>query len=62
MNDAIIQVDGLGKKYRIGLKEQVQDTLTGAFLAYLKSPINNFRRLKNWPHSRKIKVKTSSGP
>ena len=46
MTDPIIKVEGLGKRYRIGLKEKVHDTLTGAFLSYLKSPLDNFRRLK----------------
>ena len=46
MTAPIIKVEGLGKRYRIGLKEKMHDTLTGAFLAHLKSPLNNFRRLK----------------
>lgn len=43
----VLQVDGLCKSYRIGLEEKKSDTLAGAFFESLKSPITNFRNLRN---------------
>ena len=42
----IIQVEHLSKAYRIGLKEQVPDTLMSAATGWIKSPFKNFRRLR----------------
>jgi lipopolysaccharide transport system ATP-binding protein len=47
MSDTVIKVNKLSKAYRIGLKEQKNDTLGGAAMTWLKSPMKNFRRLKN---------------
>ena len=41
-----IRAQGLSKRYRIGRKEQVHDTLTGALTAWLTAPITQFRRLR----------------
>ncbi len=45
-----IQVEDLGKRYRIGLLEQMPDTLLGGVLAWLGSPWKNYRRLKGLTH------------
>ncbi|MCW3113596.1 MAG: ATP-binding cassette protein [Segetibacter sp.] len=42
-----IEVKNLSKIYRIGLKEQKQETLTGTFLDAIKKPVRNFRKIKN---------------
>lgn len=42
-----IEVKNLSKIYRIGLKEQKQETLTGAVIEALKKPVRNFRKIKN---------------
>ena len=42
---AIISVENLSKRYRIGAREKKHDTLIGAAAAWLTSPISNFRRL-----------------
>lgn len=42
-----ILVENLSKMYRIGLKEQKQETLTGTVLEALKKPFRNYRRIKN---------------
>jgi len=47
MDDTVIQVEGLSKRYRLGLKEKKAETLTGQLIAAIKSPITNFRRLTN---------------
>ena len=46
MNDLAIRAEGLGKRYRIGLKEQPHDTLFGALGAWLKAPLKNYRALQ----------------
>lgn len=46
MSDIAIRVEGLGKRYRIGLEEQTHETLSGAFLSWIKAPVKNYRRLK----------------
>ena len=45
MQTLAIKVSGLGKAYRIGVKQQKQDTLSGAIVAALKAPFKNFRRI-----------------
>lgn len=47
MSQMVIKVDGIGKAYRIGLKEQKSDTLGGAITSWLKSPAANYKRLRN---------------
>ncbi len=42
-----IRISNLGKRYRLGIKEQRNDTLTGAAMAWLKAPIDNYRRLRS---------------
>jgi lipopolysaccharide transport system ATP-binding protein len=46
MSSAIITVEGLSKAYRIGLKEEIPDTLVGAATSWLKAPGRNFQRLR----------------
>ncbi len=50
MSDIAIKVQNLSKRYRIGLKEEMPDTLVGAMTAWLKSPIANFRQLRKLSH------------
>jgi lipopolysaccharide transport system ATP-binding protein len=42
----IITVDGLSKAYRIGLKDQIPDTLASALVGAVKSPIKKYRQLR----------------
>lgn len=46
MSDIVIRVEKLAKRYRIGLKEEMNDTMVGAIGHFLKSPLERFRRLK----------------
>jgi lipopolysaccharide transport system ATP-binding protein len=51
---AIISVESLSKAYRIGLKEQVPDTLMSAATGWIKSPFRSFqnlRRLNTFNHN-----------
>ena len=43
---AMIQVENLSKRYRIGKREEQHDTLISAFGSMLRSPINNLRNLR----------------
>jgi len=46
MGKTIIKVENLSKRYRIGLKEELQDTFVGALTSWLKYPLSNFKRLQ----------------
>ncbi|MGA7303388.1 MAG: hypothetical protein WBW88_00880, partial [Rhodothermales bacterium] len=46
MSHPAILVDNVSKLYRIGVQRQRSDTLVGAIASWVKSPINNYRRLK----------------
>ncbi len=41
--NAVIEVDGIGKRYRIGLKGKRQENLASALVDVVKSPIRNYR-------------------
>lgn len=41
-----ITVENLSKAYRIGLKEEIPDTLVGALASFARSPYDNFRNLR----------------
>jgi lipopolysaccharide transport system ATP-binding protein len=58
-NDIAIRVENLSKAYRIGLKEQQHETMLGAMAAWVKSPFQNFRDVRNL--SRFTDVKTEDG-
>lgn len=44
--DFAIRAEGLGKHYRVGSLDERPDTLVGASLALLRSPLTNFRKLR----------------
>lgn len=48
--DIAIRVQNLGKRYRIGLKDELHDTFAGMLGGWLKSPITNYRRLRSLSH------------
>ncbi|MFM7023964.1 MAG: polysaccharide ABC transporter ATP-binding protein [Flavobacteriales bacterium] len=45
--ESVIKVENLSKRYRIGLKEEMHDSLASSITAFLKSPFKSFRKLKN---------------
>ena len=45
--DIAIRAENISKRYRIGLKEQVQDSLGGAILDFIKSPLKNYRKYRS---------------
>jgi len=46
MKDYIIRINNLSKRYRIGIKEEIYDSLIGKISSFLMSPLNNFRRVQ----------------
>ena len=46
MAETVIRVENISKKYRIGLKEEIHDSLTGKFFSMLSAPFYNFNKLK----------------
>ena len=46
MSDIAIQVRNLSKRYRIGLKEELNDTFVSSMVSWAKAPFVNFRQLK----------------
>jgi lipopolysaccharide transport system ATP-binding protein len=46
MTDIAIKADNLSKRYRIGLKDELPDTLVGAVTRAVKQPLRNLRRLR----------------
>src|SRR5262245_36499369 len=50
MSDIAIRVENLSKRYRIGLKEELPDTLVGAMKSWFRSPLANYRQLRQLSH------------
>lgn len=46
MTRPAITVDGISKAYRIGLREQIEDTLVGEIKSWLRSPLKNLQYLR----------------
>ena len=46
MTDKAIIVDNLSKQYRIGIEDEVHDTLSASILSWIKSPLKNFRKIQ----------------
>ncbi len=46
MNDKIIKVENLSKRYRIGVKEEMHDSILAGVISWIKSPMSNFRRVQ----------------
>ena len=46
MSDKIIKVENLGKRYRIGVRDEVHDSLLASMLSWIKSPLSNFNRIQ----------------
>lgn len=46
MSEKIISVENLSKRYRIGVKDEMHDSLIAGIFSWLKSPFSNFRRVQ----------------
>jgi lipopolysaccharide transport system ATP-binding protein len=59
-DDTAIKTEKLSKIYRIGMENELHDSLTRTFFSYLKSPIKNFKKYRSLYHFDDIKnVETS---
>jgi len=47
MSNIAIKVENMSKLYRIGLKEEIHDTFSGALIDYIKSPLKNYRKYRS---------------
>ena len=45
--DFAIKVENISKRYRIGIKDQVHDSIGASILSFLKSPLSNYRKYKS---------------
>ena len=55
MSNIAIKVENLSKCYRIGLKEEIHNSLIGKITSLIKSPFSNLRRLHQLSHFSEIK-------
>jgi lipopolysaccharide transport system ATP-binding protein len=46
MSDSVILVENLSKLYRVGLREEMPDSLVGAIVGFVKRPAKNLQRLR----------------
>jgi len=46
MSNTAIKVENLSKRYRIGLKEEIHDTMVEAITDFVKRPLKNLQRLR----------------
>jgi len=46
-NEIVIRVEGLSKIYRLGMKEQVSDSLIETAVKFVRSPIKNYRKYRS---------------
>jgi lipopolysaccharide transport system ATP-binding protein len=44
--DTTIKIDKLSKRYRIGLKNEMHDSLMSALVSFIKSPIENYKKYR----------------
>lgn len=47
MSNTAIRIEGLSKAYRIGLKEEIPDTLLALATGLVRAPVRNWRRLRS---------------
>ena len=45
--DIAIKVENISKIYRLGLKENIHDSLGDALLDFMKSPLKNYRKYRS---------------
>jgi len=50
MNNNIIEINNLSKRYRIGLQEEIHNSLIGKISSIIVAPFKNFRRVQKLSH------------
>ena len=46
-NPIAIRVENLSKRYRIGIKEEMQDSFVATAIEFIKSPLNNYKKYRS---------------
>ena len=46
-NDIAIKVENIGKRYRIGVKEQMHDSVGASILSFVRRPLKNYRKYRS---------------
>ena len=62
MSNLAIRIDGIGKRYRIGMLEERPETLAAAAFSVLKAPLKSFRDLRKLSAFGEATRPTCSGP
>jgi lipopolysaccharide transport system ATP-binding protein len=60
--DFAIKAENISKRYRIGMKDQIHDSISAAFLSFIKSPISNYRKYRSLYHFNDIDSDKFHGP
>lgn len=50
MSSFAIRAENVSKRYRLGLREDLPDSIVGACLQWSRSPLKNFKKLRNLSH------------
>jgi len=45
--DIAIKVENISKRYRIGIKEDMHDSIGGAIFDFIKSPLKNYKKYRS---------------
>jgi len=45
--DTIVKLENISKRYRIGLKGNVNDSIVGTIFDFIKRPLNNYRKYRS---------------
>jgi lipopolysaccharide transport system ATP-binding protein len=45
--DIVIKVENISKRYRIGIKDQLHDSIGASILSFIKSPLSNYRKYRS---------------
>ena len=57
-----IKVENISKRYRIGIKDQIHDSIGGSILGFIKSPLNNYRKYRSLYKFNDIEHENHQGP
>src|SRR5690625_1847543 len=50
MTDIAIRAENISKRFRLGMKDQISDSLVGAAMKWARTPLTNLRKLRSLSH------------
>lgn len=50
MNDIAIRAENISKRFRLGMREEISDSLVGSVMKWAKTPLRNLRKLRSLSH------------